>query len=134
MVIITGKKLQSLILFFIDILNVKFILLLMFQCNQQVEKINYDENFSLRFSDIKRHPTRSKLIKSLKTPFSLGFNITTYQQCNVSKMSGFDVFSKFGKFGNINREDLGEKNPKNKQTKKKKKEKKAKKKKKKKNN
>ena len=58
---------------------------------QQVENINYNGNFSLRFKNIKRHQTELKLIRLLQTPFPLGFNDSIYQECNISGMPDFDV-------------------------------------------
>ena len=42
-----------------------------------------------------RHETELKWIKSLQTPFPLGFNDNIYYVGNISKMPDFDVFSLF---------------------------------------
>ena len=56
---------------------------------QPVEKLTYDKNSSSRFKIIKRHETE---LKSLQTPFPLGFNDNIYHEGNISKMPDFDVF------------------------------------------
>ena len=60
---------------------------------QPVEKIYYDVNSTARFKIIKRHETELKWIKSLQTPFPLGFNDNIYHEGNISKMPDFDIFS-----------------------------------------
>ena len=60
---------------------------------QPVEKLTYDKNSSSRFKIIKIHETELKWIKSLQTPFPLGFNDNIYHEGNISKMPDFDVFS-----------------------------------------
>ena len=58
-----------------------------------MEKIYYDVNSTARFKIIKRHKTELKWIKSLQTPFPLGFNDNIYHEGNISKMPEFDIFS-----------------------------------------
>ena len=63
---------------------------------QPVEKISYDEFFSVRFKNIKRFETELKWIKLLQllqTPFPLGFNDNIYHEGNISKMPDFDVLT-----------------------------------------
>ena len=60
---------------------------------QPVEKLTYDKKIFSRFKIIKRHETELKWIKSLQTPFPLGFNDNIYHEGNTSKMPDFDVFS-----------------------------------------
>ena len=60
---------------------------------QPVEKLIYDENFSVRFNTIKRLETELKWIKLLQSASPLGFNDNIYQDGNISKMPDFDVFS-----------------------------------------
>ena len=60
---------------------------------QPVEKISYDENYSVRFKNIKRFETELKWIKLLQTPFPLGFNENIYHEGNMSKMPDFDVLT-----------------------------------------
>ena len=45
---------------------------------QPAEKLSYDENFSVRFNNIKRFETEFKWTKLLQTAFSLGFNDNIY--------------------------------------------------------
>ena len=60
---------------------------------QQVEKLIYDENSSVRFNTIKRLETELKLIELLQSASPLGLNDNIYQEGNISKMPDFDVFS-----------------------------------------
>ena len=50
---------------------------------QPVEKIIYDPNSSSRLKNIKRHETKLKWIKSLQSPFPLGFNDNIYHEGNM---------------------------------------------------
>ena len=50
---------------------------------QLVEKIIYDPNSSSRLKNIKRHKTKLKWIKSLQSPFPLGFNDNIYHEGNM---------------------------------------------------
>ena len=59
---------------------------------QPVEKLIYDENFSVRFNAIKSLETELKWIKLLQFASPLGFNDNIYQEGNISKMPDFDVF------------------------------------------
>ena len=60
---------------------------------QQVEKLIYDENSSVRYNTIKRLETELKWIKVLQSASPLEFNHDIYQEGNISKMPDFDVFS-----------------------------------------
>ena len=60
---------------------------------QQVEKLIYDENSSVRFNTIKRLETELKWIKLFQSTSPLEFNDNIYQEGNISKMPDFDVFS-----------------------------------------
>ena len=60
---------------------------------QPVEEMIFNSNSSKRYKFIFRHEIELKWIKSLRTPFPLGFNDTVYHQGNISKMPDFDVFS-----------------------------------------
>ena len=59
----------------------------------QWKKIHYIVNSTARFKIIKRYETELKWIKSLQTPFPLGFNDNIYHEDNISKMPDFDIFS-----------------------------------------
>ena len=58
----------------------------------QWKKIYYDVNSTARFKIIKRHETELKWIKSLQTPFPLGYNDNIYHEGIISKMPDFDIF------------------------------------------
>ena len=60
---------------------------------QPVEKLSYDENFSVRFNTIKSLETELKWIKLLQSASPLGFNDSIYHEGNISKMPDFDAFS-----------------------------------------
>ena len=60
---------------------------------QPVEKIYYDVNSTARFKIIKRQETELKWIKSLQTPFPLGFNDNIYHEGTVSIMPDFDILA-----------------------------------------
>ena len=57
---------------------------------QPVEKLIYDENYSVRFNNIKRLETELKWIKLLQSASPLGFNDNIYQEGNISKMPDFE--------------------------------------------
>ena len=69
---------------------------------QPVEKIYYDVNSTARFKMIKRQETELKWIKSLQTPFPLGFNDNIYHEGNISIMPDFDI-SRYWKVENEKR-------------------------------
>ena len=60
---------------------------------QPVEEMIFNSNSTERNKNIFRQDTKLKWIKSLQTPFPLGFNNNIYHQGNISKMPDFDVFS-----------------------------------------
>ena len=60
---------------------------------QSVGEMIFNSNSTERYKTIFRHETELKSIKSLQTPFPLGFNDNIYHQGNASKMPDFDVFS-----------------------------------------
>ena len=60
---------------------------------QPVGEMIFNSISTERYKNIFRHETELKWIKSLQTPFPLGFNDNIYHQGNISKMSDFDVFS-----------------------------------------
>ena len=60
---------------------------------QPVEEMIFNSNSTERYKNIFRHGTEFKWIKSLQTPFSLGFNDNIYHEGNISNMPDFDVFS-----------------------------------------
>ena len=60
---------------------------------QPVEEMILNPNSTERYKNIFRHETELKWIKSLQTPFPLGYNDNIYHQGNISKMPDFDVFS-----------------------------------------
>ena len=60
---------------------------------QPVEKLAYDENFTIRFNTIKRFETELKWIKLLQSASPLGFNDNIYHDGNISKMPDSDLFS-----------------------------------------
>ena len=62
---------------------------------QPVEEMIYNSNSTERYKNIFRHETELKWIKSLQTPFPLGFNGNIYQEGNISKMPDFDVIFNF---------------------------------------
>ena len=57
---------------------------------QPVEKNIYDPNSSTRLKNLKRYEAELKWIKSLQTPFPLGFNDNIYHEGNSSKIPDFD--------------------------------------------
>ena len=59
----------------------------------QWKKIYCDVNSTARFKFIIRNETELKWIKSLQTPFPLGFNNNIYHEGNISIMPDFDIFS-----------------------------------------
>ena len=54
-------------------------------CAQQVEKLIYGGNSSVRFNTIKRLETELQWIKLLQSASSLGFNDNIFQDGNISK-------------------------------------------------
>ena len=60
---------------------------------QPVEEMIFNSNSTERYKNIFRHETELKWIKSLQTPFPLGFNDNIYHEGIISKMPDFDVFS-----------------------------------------
>ena len=58
-----------------------------------MEKLIYDESYSVRFNTIKRLETELKWIKLLQSVSPLGIIDNIYQMGNISKMPNFDVFS-----------------------------------------
>ena len=60
---------------------------------QPDEEMILNSNSTERYKTIFRHEIEFKWLKSLQTPFPLGFNDNIYHQGNISKMPDFDVFS-----------------------------------------
>ena len=60
---------------------------------QPIEEMSFNSNSTERYKNNFRYETELKWIKSLQTPFPLGFNENIYHQGNISKMPDFDVFS-----------------------------------------
>ena len=58
---------------------------------QPVEEMILNSNSTERYKNIFRHETELKWIKSLQTPFPLGFNDNIYHQGNISKMPDFSL-------------------------------------------
>ena len=50
---------------------------------QPVEEMIFNSNSTERYKNIFRHETELKWIKSLKTPFPLGFNDNIYHEGNI---------------------------------------------------
>ena len=61
---------------------------------QPVEEMIFNSNSTERYENIFRHETELRWIKSLQTPFPLGFNDNIYHEGNISKMPDFKVFSR----------------------------------------
>ena len=60
---------------------------------QPVEEMIFISNSTEKYKKIFRHETELKWIKSLQTPFSVGFNDNIYHKGNISKVPDFEVFS-----------------------------------------